>query len=377
MKSEKIRLYIIEISLIIFFLLTIIFRDIITRQIIGIILLVFMVISLKLIRNDKTEFINNSQIVALMAGIGIIYVVLLYILGIFTGFYTSTIQISMWSILNYIIPYIVIIISSEIIRKTILLKDFKYSKMIMLVAMVMLDIILSTNIYNLKTTNDYFVLISFVLFASIANNLLFNHIVTKYRNFKAVIVYRIITTLYMYILPITPDIYIFLECVIKIVIPYIIYIVLEGLFAKNRIVISTKQIRKGKIINIIFYILVIIVVILISGKFKYGVLVIGSGSMTGTINKGDIVFYEKYGKNDKIKTGEIIIFNKDDMKIVHRVIDQRMMGTEIRYYTKGDANEQEDDGYRERKNIIGQVKGRIPYIGYLTLWVNDLIGGNN
>lgn len=377
MKSEKIRLYAIEISLIIFFLLTMIFKDVITRQIIGIILLVFMTISLKLIRNDKSEFINNSQIVALMAGIGIIYVVLLYILGIFTGFYNSTIQLSMWSILNYIIPYIVIIISSEIIRKTILLKGFKYSKIMMLVAMVMLDIILSTNIYDLKTTNDYFVLISFVVFASIANNLLFNHIVTKYRNFKAIIVYRIITTIYMYILPITPDLYIFLECVIKIVVPYIIYIMLEGLFSKNRIVISTKQIRKNKIINIIFYILVIIVVILISGKFKYGVLVIGSGSMTGTINKGDIVFYEKYGKNDKIKTGEIIIFDKDDMKVVHRVVDQRMMGTDIRYYTKGDANQQEDDGYRERKNIIGQVKGRIPYIGYLTLWVNDLIGGNN
>ena len=51
MKSEKIRLYAIEISLIIFFLLTMIFKDVITRQIIGIILLVFMTISLKLIRN--------------------------------------------------------------------------------------------------------------------------------------------------------------------------------------------------------------------------------------------------------------------------------------------------------------------------------------
>ena len=37
-----------------------------------------------------------------------------------------------------------------------------------------------TNIYNLKTVNDYFVLVSFVIFASIANNLLFNHIIIKY-----------------------------------------------------------------------------------------------------------------------------------------------------------------------------------------------------
>jgi len=38
---------------------------------------------------------------------------------------------------------------------------------------------------------------------------------------------------------------------------------------------------------------------------------------------------------------------------------------------------EEDDGYRETKDIIGHVKGRLPYIGYLTLWVNDWIGGNN
>ena len=65
------------------------------------------------------------------------------------------------------------------------------------------------------------------------------------------------------------------------------------------------------------------------------------------------------------------------MKIVHRVIDQRLMGEETRYYTKGDANQQEDDGYTERKNIFGKVKAKIPYIGYLTLWINDLIGGKN
>ena len=52
------------------------------------------------------------------------------------------------------------------------------------------------------------------------------------------------------------------------------------------------------------------------------------------------------------------------------------MGEETRYYTKGDANQKQDDGYRTSKDVIGQVKFKIPYIGYLTLWVNNLIGGN-
>lgn len=376
MKSEKIRLYTLEISLILFFLFAMIYNNIITRQVLAVILLVFMVISKILIKTDKLELTNNKQIILLLSGIGITYVVLMYLLGIFTGFYRSTVQFSKWSIINYIIPYIVIIVSSENIRKTILQKESKYSKIIMLVAMVILDTILNTNIYNLKTTNDYFVLVTFIIFASIANNMLFNHIIIKYRNMPAIIIYRLITTLYIYLIPITPDIYIFIESILKMIVPYIIYVILENLFSTKVKIISVGQKKKDRIITAIVYAIIIIIVMLISCKFRYGLIVIGSGSMTGTINKGDIIFFERYKSDEKIETGDIVIFNKKDTKIVHRIIDQRLMGTETRYYTKGDANQDQDDGYIEKDDIVGQVKARIPYVGYLTLWVNNLIGGN-
>lgn len=376
MKSEKVRLYTIEITLIIFFLLAMIFNNVITRPVIAIVLLVFMVISKLLIKSEKQTLRTSTQITVLLIGIGLIYVILLYMLGIFTGFYTSTVQLSIWSIWNYIIPYIVIIISAENIRKTLLLKEGKYSKAIVLVMMVLLDVIINTNIYSLNTVNDYFVLVSFIIFASIANNLLFNYIILKHRNAEAIIIYRLITTLYSYILPVSPDIYIFLECIIKMIAPYLVYMILERIYGSKKVTISVTQRKKDRVITIVYYIIIVIIAILVSCKFKYGIMIVGSGSMTGTLNKGDIIFYEKYGKNDEIEDGQIIVFNKDDMKIIHRIIEQKLMGTEIRYYTKGDANQDKDDGYRERKDIIGQVKARIPYVGYLTLWVNDFIGGS-
>ena len=180
MNSEKLRLYIIEFTLVIFFLLALIFSNIITRQVIAIVLLVFMVLSVKLIKNDKLNLTNSKQIIILLSAIGIIYVALLYILGVFTEFYSSPIKLSIWSILNYIIPYIVIIVSAEIIRKAVLLKGEKWSKIIITIAMVMLDVIVTTNIYNLRSVNDYFTLVTFVIFASIANNLLFNYIIIQY-----------------------------------------------------------------------------------------------------------------------------------------------------------------------------------------------------
>lgn len=371
MKSEKIKIYVIEIALIIFFLLAMIFNKVITRQILAIVLLVFMGIATLLIKTYKMDLTNKRQIILLLTGIGVIYVAVLYLIGIFAGFYNATVKLSLWSIWKYIIPYIVIIISSEMIRKKIVLKEDKISKIIILVIMVMLDVILTTNIYNLNTAKDYFTLVSFVIFASIANNLLFNYIEIQYRNEKAIIIYRIITTLYVYVFPIIPDLYIFLESIIKMVVPYIIYIILENVYSKQKLVVTIETRKKERITSIIICIISIIIVMLISCKFKYGVLVIGSGSMTGTINKGDIILYEKYKNTDDIKVGNIIVFYEDDIKVIHRIIDQKLMGEETRYYTKGDANQKQDEGYRETKDIIGQVKARIPYMGWFTLWIND------
>ena len=106
-------------------------------------------------------------------------------------------------------------------------------------------------------------------------------------------------------------------------------------------------------------------------------LVVGSESMTGTLNKGDAIIYTRYNEGENINTGDIIVFEKDDIKIVHRVEKQRLMKEEIRYYTKGDSNKESDDEYIKREDILGKVNFRIPYIGYFTLWVNDLIEGSH
>ena len=372
MKKEKIKLYTIQITLILFLLLAMFLGNVFTRQIISVVLLVFMIISLVLIKTNTVKPLDGKQVTILFGAFGTIYIAIIYILGIFTGFYNSTVKLSAWSILNYIIPYTVIIISSEIMRRTLLLKEDKVTSILITISMVLLDVILWTNIYELKTIKDFFTLIAFIIFSSVANNLLYNYIIMRYKDARPIIIYRMITTLYIYIIPITPDTYIFLESILRIIVPYIIYVIIEGLHSKNNQIISTKQKIKEIIISIILCIIVALIVMLVSCRFRFGALTIGSGSMTGTINKGDIIIYEKYKENENVKTGDIIVFTSDDTRIVHRVTEQRNLGDEIRYYTKGDANEQEDQGYRLRTDVVGKVKFRIPYIGYLTLLINDM-----
>lgn len=368
MKRDNLIMYMIEISLMIFLLCCVFFIEIFTKKIIAIVLLIFMIITNRLIKSHKSKEKYNKKVTSLMVIIGITYIALIYILGIYIGFYSATVKFSMWSAINYIIPYILIIIATENIRKTILLKEDKKSKIILLIETVILDVALTTNIYNIQTLRDYYTLIGFIMFASIANNILYNYIIMKYRNCRAIIAYRIITTIYVYIIPIIPNINILFESILRMVVPYIIYLILEKMYFKKKY----QQTKKTRDIAITSILVVLAggIIMLISCQFKYGILVIGSGSMTGTINKGDAIIYEKM--EDEVEIGDIIVFNNDNRRVIHRVIDKKNSGKEIRYYTKGDANPNEDEGYRVEENIVGKVKLRIPYIGQLTLLLNEI-----
>ena len=375
MKKDK-RLIIFEVILLLIIISAMFFNKIITRQILAIILLIYTIFNKVLVKNDKIGYSNSRNFTIMLTIIGLVYVGFLYFLGIFAGFYRSTVQLTLWSIANYIIPFIIIIISSEITRKNLLLRENKISQYIIVIAMVMLDVVINTNIYNLDSVNDYFTLVTFIIISSIANNIFFNYSVKKFRNATAIIIYKIITTLYMYFIPITPDIYIFLESVFKLILPYIMYAIVQTFYGKKEEIISTKHKRRDTVILIISIIIIVLIIMLVSCKFKFGALVVGSASMTGTINKGDIIIYEKYEKEEQVKVGSVIVFNNDDTKIIHRIIDKKTVGGKLIYHTQGDANQTKDEGYRVYEDIYGQVKLRIPYIGYFTLWINDLLGGN-
>ena len=96
MKSEKVRKYVIEIALVIFLLLSIIYNKVINKKMIAIVLLVFMFISDKVIKNTKTKYTNNKEMIAILSILGVSYVAILYLIGFLTSFYAATIKFSVW-----------------------------------------------------------------------------------------------------------------------------------------------------------------------------------------------------------------------------------------------------------------------------------------
>ena len=120
------------------------------------------------------------------------------------------------------------------------------------------------------------------------------------------------------------------------------------------------NIIKNSIINLIIFILVIIAIIAIWTSIQlnvqnkeyvdilgYSIFSTETGSMSPTLEKGDIVFV-KIG--EPIKEQDIVTYKKENAIITHRIIKI----DEETIITKGDNNNTQDEEITQ-ENIIGKV----------------------
>ena len=371
MKKDKFKIYAIEFIIIAILSFILFVSNIYNRKILAILLALCAIVMIVFIKKRKVELVDSKKVFIILLILATLYLLAFYIMGLYFGYYKAENTFSISTLINYIIPISVIIISSEIIRNILLAQNTKLTKSITFIIMVLIDLIVYANMYNIKTYEAFREMIGFTLFASIACNLLYNYISIRYGIYGNII-YRLITVLYVYIIPYIPNMFMFFRAILRMIYPYIVYQVLEYTFATKKMVIALEDKRKNIISKVILGVLAIALAMLISCEFKYGVLVIGSGSMTGSINIGDAIIFEQYNEKEKIEEGQVIIFKKENLQIVHRVIDVKNINGQTRYTTKGDANQEVDEEYITNEDIIGVCKFRIAYIGYPSIWIRDI-----
>ena len=373
MKKDKIKIILLNLILLVVLLFALFISNMFTRLVLAGFLVGYAILMYKLLKKRPILSMYHNHVAILMLLFAVIYLIVFYVMGFYFGYYESPVKFSLWGIVNYIIPIAVIIVASEIIRYVCISQKSRLSKVLMFMSMVLIDLIVYTNIQSLNTLDGFLTIVGFNLFASIACNLLYNYTSIRY-GYKPIIIYRLLTALYAYIIPIIPDIYLFFRSFLRMIYPYIIYLVLENGYSKTSFVVPYKDKRKNIISTTVLFVALTLLIMLISCNFRYGMLVIGSESMTGEINKGDAVIFESYDKQ-KIYEGDVIIFEdekSEERRVVHRVVDVKLVNGKYRYYTKGDANERNDAGYVTPDEIIGIVDLKIHYIGWPTIWLRDI-----
>lgn len=370
MNSDSKILYIFSYALLVILSLLLFYSYSYLNIILAIILLIGGFVVFKLIKKRKGISINTKGILLIVSISAVTYLMGYYLLGIRFEFYKTSYPFNVNTIFVYLIPIAISIFAFEYIRYGLLSYENKMVNIITFLSGVILEILLVSSLTRITNFNQFMDMIALTIMPAVVSNILFTYLTKNYGAVPS-IVYRSITTLYLYIIPFEPNVPESLFALMKLFVPLVVLFIVKIVYEKKEKVALKKKNTWAYILYAAVFAITLSSALIFSCQFKYGAVVIATDSMTGELNKGDIIFYEQYS-GEEIKEEEIILFKEKESLIVHRVVEIKDINGEMRYYTKGDFNEDRDSGYRLKENIVGKTTIKCPYVGYITLWLREM-----
>ena len=367
MKKGFNKILILEIILLIFLLFNSFVFKIANMYVISGIMLPFLILMTVLNGFEKYNYRYKKDVLLNIIIFLLMYYFITYFLGLFSGFVKSSYSLSFINIIKNTFPVIALILISELMRYVLFNKTKKNLPCLIIgcLLFVMVDVNTMVHIYDVKTALGITKMICLVVFPSITKNIFLTYLTMKV-GYKNGIIYRLITEISTYLLPIFPDFGEYINVLLKTVLPIAIMARLNNMFnyySVRKIKDSRYNNRKLVLYSVITFALLTIV-LLTSGLFTYQALTIGSGSMSPAIEKGDVIIL-KGMKNEearKIKKGDVLVYNHDNKIIVHRVIKKSNNGKTISFKTKGDYNNAKYSWTVKQEDVIVIVKFKIIWV---------------
>ena len=208
MKKSKLKLFILEIVIIFVLLVTLLFQNELSRWIITILVGICSLASYLMLKNRRTKSHHKKVVMILMILFSLIYLGLLYLMGLYYGYVQPKILFSLNTLISIIIPLSIMIVSSEVMRNVMLSqelnilvrkREINISPLLTFISMVLVDLLMYSGTMNVTSLDSLLTVLGYVLFSSVANNLFFNYISLRY-DMSGIIIFRLIVNLYMYII---------------------------------------------------------------------------------------------------------------------------------------------------------------------------------
>lgn len=306
----------------------------------------------------------------------IIYYFLTYVLGLFFGFVANAYSLTLINIIKNVILVGIYYLFREMYRYMFIKKNNnKISCVVITLLFILLDIIMEVNAYELSSGIGIFKFVCDSVVSNIAINVLISYVSYNF-NLKNTINLVYILKLPIYFIPIFPDLGNYLNSVLLIVLIFSLYYQFSLIIEKYERKINNK-IYKRRDFSLLFVIsLMLCLVGLISGLFKFHLFAIMSNSMVPVFSRGDAVLVEKLGEDElnELKKGDIVAFRSSDNRmIVHRIVSIDVDNGKYYIKTKGDNNEAIDSWSVNNENIYGKVLFSIKYIGLPSVELSDLM----
>ena len=225
------------------------------------------------------------------------------------------------------------------------------------------------NIGALGSSEEVFIFLTSTALPIIAGEMLCSYMTYKISMLPSLI-YSLIIRLYVYVIPILPNLGNYVYSICDVVLPFILY----SMLSKAVIRYEKEKQQLIKVNRVVFAaplsVFLIVLVILISGIFRYKLIAIASDSMHPTYNRGDAVIYEKIDIKD-LQIGDILAFQKGNIVVTHRIVEIWKKDGKYYFTTKGDNNGVVDDLKISEDNVLGRVQSIFKFIGYPTVLINE------
>ena len=377
MKKETYIITIIEVLLLIISLVQMYIVKSFSFPIYLLILFVVLGISYFFLKIDKRKE-RLSKDILLITGISILlYWLIIYIVGYFSGFLMNGYQRSFAGISRNVLFGLGLIVSTELMRHMFLRRRNDNVKIFIFTIIVfsLLEIVTKVSMSQLSNNTQIVKVLFSVVVPIFSKNILLTFITSKV-GFISSMLYRSLMELPIYIVPIIPNLGYYIENLLITILPLLVLLIIYKLYYSDdgKITSSRSYSKIGKLSGIIYtgiVILLIVVILLVSGIGRFIVYTIGSASMEKTINVGDVVLIDK--KDKKFKENDIIAFYHNDVILVHRIVKIYSDAYGEYYQTKGDNNETNDAWLVKDTDVVGQYRMRFRWIGWPTVLLNEWV----
>ncbi len=341
------------------------------------VILVTLFIKLLGFRKDKNSFLSKNVMNVIIIHVLVTFIGM-YLLGFFIGFLKNAYSLSPLTIIDNIFAPILIIVCCELLRYTVIWanRDKKLYLRIFTLVLSIFEIAISVRTIP---TNDFIALFKMCT-TTVLPILIKNYVLSficYHAGFKGPLFYRLILDVYIFVIPVLPDLGDYFTSIIFIALPILIYINVFNLVdEKEDKIVNVIKKNSYSWIDIPIGIIFVILAALVSGFFPHYMIGIGSDSMSPTIKKGDAVILLKVKKDNELKVGDVIAFKRGSKVIVHRIAEVTKTGGDRVYVTKGDANNGVDSTVVYPKQVKGVLRAKIPIIAYPTVWLSEWINSS-
>jgi hypothetical protein len=321
--------------------------------------------------------IRKKVLVRVAIGV-FLYFSTIYLLGFLTGYLKNAYSLNILSILkNIFIPF-VSIVSLEIFRYIFVNSNKESIKKVSLctIFIILLDIIIN---YHFMGGNllKIFVYLTVVIIPIIIKNIVLSYLSYQV-GWESCLVYVLPTSLFIYFVPLIPDIGNYLTCILGIIVPIFIFISASRCINEY---LSGKESKHKRLrlilLDIPLLIIVFMFVALISKYFNYQLIGVDTSAISPTVDRGDAALVYKKLKLEDLKEGDIIAYQSGKDIIIDRVYSTKDGAVQIKTeIEKGSNEENVKTRNLSEEEFIGKYKFRVRYVAYPTIWVKDYLEGD-